>query len=87
MVNHRVYTTFFKVLKLNPTSIYASLQIGSIKFLLGHNADAIEAFKQVLEQDPEYIPALKGLGQALIAKVKKMPIETIATLVHSLQLV
>ncbi len=52
--------------------IYASLQIATIKHKLGHFRDAIVAQREILEADPHYIPALKGLGESLVAEAKDL---------------
>jgi superkiller protein 3 len=59
-----------KVLRLNPDSVYAELQIGNLKLKLGHNTDAIAHFRKLLEMEPDYVPALKGLAEALLSEAR-----------------
>jgi len=49
-----------KVLQLDPDNLYANLQIGSIKSLLGYFDEARKAFEDILKLQPDNVPALKG---------------------------
>lgn len=54
-----------RVLVHNSKSYYAQYQMANIKLLLGESTEAIEAFQKVFDIYPNYVPALKGLAEAL----------------------
>ncbi|XP_056601418.1 SKI3 subunit of superkiller complex protein isoform X1 [Triplophysa dalaica] len=60
---------FAKAHVLQPTSIYSLYQTAAIKQILGQFKEASVEYKQILEQD-DYVPALKGLGECLLALAK-----------------
>ncbi|XP_073716319.1 superkiller complex protein 3 [Misgurnus anguillicaudatus] len=72
-LNRRSFTaalkTFAKAYVLQPTSIYSLYKTASIKQILGQFKDATVAYKQILKQE-DYVPALKGLGECLLALAK-----------------
>ncbi|TRY80081.1 hypothetical protein TCAL_09328 [Tigriopus californicus] len=69
--------SYDKVLKLIPSSVYARWQIGTIKHTVGEYEAAIESFRAILATHPDYVPALKGLGDSLLAQAKDYLLEGI----------
>ena len=59
---------FQRAAELDPDSIYAAYQSASIKQILGDYSEAIVQFESLLDQTPEYIPALKGLADTLFCQ-------------------
>ncbi len=63
-----------QVLKLDPDSCYAELQLGSLQLLLGHLDEADASFRRVLEKcsgdSPLMVPGLKGLAECLVQSAK-----------------
>uniref|UniRef100_A0A8C2FWP6 Tetratricopeptide repeat domain 37 n=1 Tax=Cyprinus carpio TaxID=7962 RepID=A0A8C2FWP6_CYPCA len=57
---------FDKAHTLQPTSIYSLYQTAAIKQILGRFKEAAAEYRQILEQE-DYVPALKGLGECLLA--------------------
>ena len=58
---------FEKVLTLNSESVYSKLMIADIKQKLGYHQDAINDYDTLLQSAPEYLPALRGLGETFLA--------------------
>lgn len=46
---------------MNPNSIYSKYQIALTRHRLGQYTEAQEQFQQILQTDPNYTPALKGM--------------------------
>ncbi|XP_043087508.1 tetratricopeptide repeat protein 37-like, partial [Puntigrus tetrazona] len=69
-LNRRSFTAalkaFDKAHTLQPTSIYSLYQTAAIKQILGRFKEATVEYRQILEQE-DYVPALKGLGECLLA--------------------
>lgn len=59
---------FQRALELNPNSIYASYQAAAIKQILGEFAVAAAEFEALIEREPNYLPALKGLADTLLCQ-------------------
>ncbi|XP_064547888.1 superkiller complex protein 3 [Drosophila montana] len=57
---------FQKILELSPNNCYAKLQIGVIKTTIRMYPEAIADFDELLEEHPDYLPALKGAAEAHI---------------------
>uniref|UniRef100_A0A672MCS8 SKI3 subunit of superkiller complex n=1 Tax=Sinocyclocheilus grahami TaxID=75366 RepID=A0A672MCS8_SINGR len=57
---------FDKAHALQPTSIYSLYQTAAIKQILGRFKEAAAEYRQISEQE-DYVPALKGLGECLLA--------------------
>uniref|UniRef100_A0A671KP18 Tetratricopeptide repeat protein 37-like n=1 Tax=Sinocyclocheilus anshuiensis TaxID=1608454 RepID=A0A671KP18_9TELE len=57
---------FDKAHTLQPTSVYSLYQTAAIKQILGRFKEAAAEYRQILEQE-DYVPALKGLGECLLA--------------------
>ena len=51
-------------------SLYAELQIATIKHKLGYFSDAILNLKEILQRAPNYVPAVKILGESMLAQAK-----------------
>ena len=49
-------------------SLYANLQIATIKHKLGHFSDAVMDLKRLLQNEANYVPAIKILGETLLAQ-------------------
>jgi len=62
--------SFEKVLTLDSKSVYARLQIAAIKDRLGKWRDAACDYRLLLEEDGDYLPALRGLGECLLNQAK-----------------
>ncbi|XP_027001415.1 tetratricopeptide repeat protein 37 [Tachysurus fulvidraco] len=54
---------------LQPSSIYSLYQMASIKQILGRYKEAAVEYQQIIKTE-EYVPALKGLGECLLAMAK-----------------
>ncbi|XP_016356498.1 tetratricopeptide repeat protein 37-like [Sinocyclocheilus anshuiensis] len=69
-LNRRSFTAalkaFDKAHTLQPTSVYSLYQTAAIKQILGRFKEAAAEYRQILEQE-DYVPALKGLGECLLA--------------------
>ncbi|TSM86011.1 Tetratricopeptide repeat protein 37 [Bagarius yarrelli] len=61
--------SFAKAHMLQPNSIYSLYQMASIKQILGRYKEAAVEYQQIVETE-EYVPALKGLGECLLAMAK-----------------
>ncbi|XP_013109877.2 tetratricopeptide repeat protein 37 [Stomoxys calcitrans] len=57
---------FQKVLEMEPTNIYAKLQMAIMKTTIRMYSDAIEDFENLLKEHTDYLPALKGKAEAHI---------------------
>jgi superkiller protein 3 len=49
-------------------SLYANLQIATIKHKLGHFSDAVMDLNRLLQNEANYVPAIKILGETLLAQ-------------------
>ncbi|XP_064650742.1 tetratricopeptide repeat protein 37-like [Lineus longissimus] len=58
--------TFTKATELCPDSMYSLYQIAAIKQRLGLHAEAVVDYNNVLVKFPDYVPALKGLGETQV---------------------
>ncbi|GAB1600098.1 tetratricopeptide repeat protein 37-like [Argonauta hians] len=61
---------FTKVIELDPDSIYSQYMISFIKQTLGLYTEAVTEYKLILEKEPKYVPALKGIGETLLLQAK-----------------
>uniref|UniRef100_A0A3B3SLZ1 SKI3 subunit of superkiller complex n=1 Tax=Paramormyrops kingsleyae TaxID=1676925 RepID=A0A3B3SLZ1_9TELE len=72
-LNRRMFTsalkTFARAHELNPESIYNLYQMAAIKQTLGKFKEAVKEYMQIIEQE-DYVPALKGLGECLLAMAR-----------------
>uniref|UniRef100_H2XYI6 Tetratricopeptide repeat protein 37 n=1 Tax=Ciona intestinalis TaxID=7719 RepID=H2XYI6_CIOIN len=64
--------SFQKASELQPGSVFSVHQMAAIKQLLGQFTEAIEVYHQVLEMKPDYVPALKGLGESHLSIAHSM---------------
>lgn len=55
---------FEKSVELNPKNSYAKLQIGKLKFILQQFRESIVDYKELLDEIPDYLPALKGISES-----------------------
>lgn len=62
---------FKKCLEANPQDLFALYQTATIKSRQGQHKDAATDFTSVLQVDPDYIPALKGLAEANVALARQ----------------
>ncbi|XP_066273178.1 tetratricopeptide repeat protein 37-like [Branchiostoma lanceolatum] len=62
---------FTKAAELNPEATYSLYQVAAIKQVLGQFPDAIAEYQLILEKDPAYVPALKGLGETYLAQARE----------------
>uniref|UniRef100_A0AAR2M0I3 Tetratricopeptide repeat domain 37 n=1 Tax=Pygocentrus nattereri TaxID=42514 RepID=A0AAR2M0I3_PYGNA len=60
---------FAKAHLLQPSSIYSLYQTAAIKQILGRFKEAAGEYLHIIERE-EYVPALKGLGECLLALAK-----------------
>jgi superkiller protein 3 len=51
--------------------LYSQLQIATIKHKLGYFAEAKMTLRQVLQFDPQYVPALKVLAESLLQEARE----------------
>ena len=58
---------FEKVLSMSNESLYSRLMIADIRQKLGYHQDAIADYNELLENNPDYLPALRGLGETQIS--------------------
>lgn len=58
---------FSRLLELDPKSLYGRYQVAAIELLLGLRAKSLTAFEGLLKETPDYVPALKGAGEAQLA--------------------
>ena len=58
---------FEKVVSVSSESSYSRLMIADIKQKLGHHRDAILDYTHLLDSAPDYLPALRGLGETHLA--------------------
>ena len=58
---------FSRLLELEPKSAYGRYQVAAIELLLGLRAKSLAAFEGLLKELPNYVPALKGAGEAQLA--------------------
>ncbi|XP_078313322.1 superkiller complex protein 3-like [Crassostrea virginica] len=61
---------FTKASELNPKSLYSLFMIACIKQTLSMLTEAIEEYKLILKDSPDYVPALKGLGETYVLLAK-----------------
>ncbi|XP_060062752.1 tetratricopeptide repeat protein 37-like [Ylistrum balloti] len=57
---------FTKASELDPSSLYCLYQIAAIKQTLCIYTEAIVEYKVILERSPNYVPALKGVGETYL---------------------
>ncbi|XP_033749913.1 LOW QUALITY PROTEIN: tetratricopeptide repeat protein 37-like [Pecten maximus] len=57
---------FTKASELAPNSLYCLYQIAAIKQMLCMYTEAIVEYKVILERSPNYVPALKGVGETYL---------------------
>ncbi|XP_013407175.1 tetratricopeptide repeat protein 37 isoform X1 [Lingula anatina] len=57
---------FTKVAEMSEDNMYGLYQIASIKQTLGLYAEAVLEYRAILTKSPDYVPALKGLGEAYV---------------------
>ena len=56
--------------KAKSHGLYAELQIATIKLKLGHFRDAKVALREILHEDPKYVPALKVMSECLLNEAR-----------------
>ncbi|KAK2552919.1 Tetratricopeptide repeat protein 37 [Acropora cervicornis] len=61
---------FTKATELDPSSLYCLYQLAAIKQLLSVHGEAIREYKLILEMQPDYVPALKGLGETYLNQAR-----------------
>ncbi|ESP01284.1 hypothetical protein LOTGIDRAFT_230642 [Lottia gigantea] len=57
---------FTKASELAEESFYCLYQIATIRQILGMYVEAIEEYKLILQKSPDYVPALKGIGETYL---------------------
>jgi superkiller protein 3 len=62
---------FTRAVELDPTLTYSQYQVANIQQLLGFDNDSIEQYKTLLSRNPNYLPALKGLGETYLLLAKE----------------
>ncbi|XP_050460410.1 tetratricopeptide repeat protein 37 isoform X1 [Cataglyphis hispanica] len=63
--------SYQRALQLNPEALYPKIQLANIKLLIGQHKEAKEDFENILENDKQYILALKGLAQACLGLARE----------------
>nr|XP_006811551.1 PREDICTED: tetratricopeptide repeat protein 37-like [Saccoglossus kowalevskii] len=66
---------FTKAAELDDSSIYCHFQIAAIKQTLGLLSEAVAEYTIILVNSPNYVPALKGIGESYISLAKTARIE------------
>ncbi|XP_056022044.1 SKI3 subunit of superkiller complex protein-like [Ostrea edulis] len=61
---------FTKASELNPNSVYSLYMIACIKQTLRMLTEAIEEYRLILKDAPNYVPALKGMGETYVLLAK-----------------
>nr|CAD7203299.1 unnamed protein product [Timema douglasi] len=56
--------SYQRVVELSPGAVYPAYQIASINQLIGLYKESVQQFKELVANNPKYVPALKGLGEA-----------------------
>nr|CAD7589451.1 unnamed protein product [Timema genevievae] len=56
--------SYQRVVELSPGAVYPAYQIASINQLIGLYNESVQQFKELVANNPKYVPALKGLGEA-----------------------
>lgn len=62
--------SYQRALDLCPGSLYSMIQIANIKLIIGRLENAKEDFEQILSNEANYIPALKGLAETCLSLAK-----------------
>lgn len=62
-----------KIVSIDPKNNYAKLQIAIIKSITSMDYDAIKCFDELIELNPDYIPARKGAAEAHLNLAKYNP--------------
>lgn len=63
--------SYQKVTELDPSSIYPLLQIATVKHLIGSFVESINEFRIVMDLNPGYLPAKKGLAEACLSLMRE----------------
>ncbi|XP_072746078.1 superkiller complex protein 3 isoform X2 [Anoplolepis gracilipes] len=63
--------SYQRALQLSPGALYPMIQLANIKLLIGQHKEAKEDFENILENDKQYILALKGLAQACLGLARE----------------
>ncbi|EFN89108.1 Tetratricopeptide repeat protein 37 [Harpegnathos saltator] len=58
--------SYQRALQLSPGSLYPMIQLANIKLLIGQHKEAKEDFDSILQNNEQYILALKGLAQTCL---------------------
>lgn len=59
---------FEKNVQLDKNNSYAKLQIARIKYILQQYIESIRDYKELLQDSPDYLPALKGIAESHLGK-------------------
>ncbi|XP_059614571.1 tetratricopeptide repeat protein 37 isoform X2 [Phlebotomus argentipes] len=66
--NNGSYTSALKIYQMiveeTENNIYCKYRVANMKTILGHYSEAINCFEGILEYQPNYVPALKGIAEA-----------------------
>lgn len=66
---------FQRALEINPDSVYAMYQAAAVKQTLGEFAVAAMEFEALLQREPHYLPALKGLADTLLSQADEFLVD------------
>lgn len=55
---------YHKICELSDDNIYAKLQVANVLTIMKLHKDAIAAYEHVLNDQPEHVPAMKGIADA-----------------------
>ncbi|XP_076800929.1 superkiller complex protein 3-like [Clavelina lepadiformis] len=66
------WKAFSRAHELEPSSVYSIYQMAAIKQILCQYPEAISEYTDVLKISPNYVPALKGLGESHLSMAKFM---------------
>lgn len=66
---------FQKILEMQPDNLYAKLQIAIMKTTIRMYSEAIVDFDNILKDNDNYLPALKGAAEAHIGIANNLKLE------------
>ncbi|KAK7473574.1 hypothetical protein BaRGS_00035177 [Batillaria attramentaria] len=73
---------FGRAAELQPDSMYCLYQMANIKQRVGVLSEAVKEYKLILDQSPNYVPALKGLGETQLLLAQRHLQQHLIDLAH-----
>ncbi|XP_063225938.1 superkiller complex protein 3 [Bacillus rossius redtenbacheri] len=62
--------SYQRAVELSPEAVYPAYQIAAINQIIGLYNESVEQFKALVASNPDYVPALKGLGEACLCMAR-----------------